>query len=254
MQVNLSLANPTSLLPLSTPTFKEIDKNVNNVEDARVVVFLVNHNQPSHQKIIVQKIHELNPNTQDILLVEDPETIDGWTFPGIKECWENPELLEKISQEKKIYVSMIQIVERLTDPVLSIDLKLRAMKNIKILESRQQLGAPLNRTEEMSNMEIIKLWLSNYADHVEDIEKAQCLYKKSAEDLYADYLFRTVDKTFPVRQMHLIEKIIKSLPYRKIFVICGNHHGNEKTSCYPLAAKNFTLFLKSETQFFMYGL
>ncbi|MGA8163895.1 MAG: hypothetical protein WB791_02585 [Waddliaceae bacterium] len=246
--IPLSLDNVSSLCQFSLP-----ESNVDDVRDAQVHIFLVNHEKADQNKIIAKALELLKPTEEDILLVEDTRFIDRWNFAGVKKLWENPEIFKKATMQRKRISYIEQVVPRLKEPDYPLERKIKATRLFFSL--CEWLGLKDNSLEAFNVEELLSCF--EHSDEERSAEKIKNFQEKalSSLNLLKKELFKIIVKqTFTPRQSYLISKIKECFSYAKVFLICGSSHGNVNTSNFPDEAERLIHFLQENTKFVLYDL
>ncbi len=255
MQSTQSLSPHTSA-PLTAPlSVEKVQANVQHVQDAKVVIFLVNHKNFEHSQVIRNYLANYSNLSKSLLLVEDPDDVDMWSqfLPTI--CWENKEILSQIQKTKKIFDNLKSVVNCLTDSKCDCKKKKVAVNQIVINAEASKL------TLDDNYLERIFSYLDESERFFTELQKEKEVLRGLLQKIYAIFVDQTIKKTFPARQIALIKSVedhLTSIPEKetpeKIIVICGASHGDPHCSIIPEETQKFLNFLQSRTTYYIYNL
>lgn len=220
-----------------------IKSNVDLAEKAQVFVFLVNHSNPSHLEFVRTTLNQFQPNKEDLLLVEDPDSLDKWDFSFRKESWEEPEILKQVLAKKTHFFALKKIIEGIPDLSKPKDLKIKAIKQL------MQLDRKMNK----DNLESLETYLNHPSFFLSELGEIQTLFSSIWNRVWNDFQEEIVMKTFSARQTHLIKKIHQNLGSHRVFLLCGSSHGNVETSFLPTEAQRLVNYLTKNSKFIIYS-
>ncbi|CRX37971.1 hypothetical protein [Estrella lausannensis] len=235
-------SHAASLTTYRTEAFECISDE-ESLESAKIVVFLTNHKAPSHYPHIWNILSGLKLKETDVLLAESMKVVGTWKIAAATECWENPQTLKQVEEQRKKYLYASQVIDKLQDEQTAFRRKMIAceiLMGFKEADSLKGRGVDLATIGE---------WLKTPSVNQAEIHDFQLQAKQIVDLAYRAFCRAIISETFPERQTELITKIQKSLDRSRVFVICGASHGSPEHSDFPEEAKRLQEYLLSVGSF-----
>jgi hypothetical protein len=237
------------LKPAETIT---IPDKVQHAQTSKVVVFLVNHKNSLHVEAIRLYLTNLSNILNSVLLVEDPDEVKEWSqmIPTI--CWENEELLARISKTKKTFQDLAVSLNSLTD--IDYDRQKKELAVKQTLVNAKVLNEIANTKTEYNK---ICSYLNEPNTYRHELEEQTIFLRGLLKKVYRVFVHQTIEKTFPQRQtdlMNCIEDHLANDMQGKIIVVCGASHGDPTRSRFSTETKRLLDFLESHGPYDIFNL
>lgn len=224
----------------TSPGLKIFQATASTVEEARLCVFLINH-ENSYLKDYVgdEVLNKIADLSKAILLVENPEDISK--YKQIKaECWEDPSLIEQLGKRKNQFEVLLEATKNLFSLTYPLDTKMKAIRCI--LKNAKTLKLEIENLDE----ETIKSQLENISKYETTLKANQRQLAECLQQIHSNYLQQTVIETYPKRQTRLISYLETSLAkYDKVLLFCGPSHADLEKSVDHKETERFVKFIHS---------
>ncbi|MFT4552921.1 MAG: hypothetical protein ACI9S8_001553 [Chlamydiales bacterium] len=233
-----------------------IAANVENIENAEVIISLETHQSPSDQLFHAQALHDLFRRGNDrLVVVEDSSTSSSNSLsqhhqickvdiPDLELAgWDHPDSVEQYNK----------VLSRIAETRKAIDVVL-SQKPFQVIEEFFDAYSTLLAAENHFNRdyplkEDAELIVPTRDDSDSPAFKARMIkLSEMGECLNSQRISHLVKKTFSKRQNSLI-KTIDSYAGKRIFLIAGRWHGNREISPFPKQVDYLIQHLKDRTTF-----
>ncbi len=209
----------------------------------KVVLFLVNHKNERCNTVLLDIFKRFVPSSDDILLHEDCEYTVPHEFQALKKCWEKTEIVTNFEQKSREFDLFYDVAQNFSGSSYTTKYRLDAAKKIKTMAKEADLDAA------DLDIEQVQILLNDNASCSLRLENIGVKLTLIVQRLFILLKNNTVKSTFHERQTALIEEIGNSLKFRRVFVVCGSHHGDPDTSIFPQEANRLLSFLKEKATF-----